>query len=176
MIEVEPENNEPKEIEHTVNLSPKRGSEQFLDVSRTVLRIKRTGLDARELRKLHLEPEVVEVQTDETEDDKAEDEHVLTLPGHSFFLVGYRIAVVTTCCTVLDGQIQTIAEMHQYEERNTERTDNCVPVSAEKTADGVVSFLAEHQRKVHAAVEKQEENQRCSTKRHDELTANRRIF
>ena len=118
----------------------------------------------------------VEVQHQETDDAETEHEHVLRVPVHAFFLTRHRVAVVTACRTVLNRQIQRVAEMHHYEEGQTERADEGIPVSSQQMTNRVVSLLREHHGQVHTAVEKQEEDQREASQAHDELTADRRVF
>jgi small GTP-binding protein len=103
-------------------------------------------------------------------DDEAEDEHVLTLPGHAVLFAAHLITVIAAGGTVLNRQIESVAEMHQHQKRYSQRTDDGVPVSAEQTADCVVSLFAEHQREVHTTMKKHEQHKCRSTEGHNELT------
>ena len=130
VVQVEPECAEPDEVEHAVHLSPDGLSEECLHVRCSVLRIESTGLNTRYFRELHLKPEVVEVQAEETENAETENEHVLRLPIHAFFLTCYGITVVTARCTVLDRQVERVAEMHQHQKGQTKCADEGIPVCA----------------------------------------------
>ena len=176
MVQVEPEGAEPNEVEHAVHLSPNGLGEEGFHVRCTVLRVKHTGLDACHLSELHLKPEIVEVQAEETEYAEAQHEHVLRFPFHAFFLTRHRITVVTTSRTVLDGQIKRVAEMHQYQESQTKGTDEGIPVSSQQMTNHVVSLLRENHSQVHTAMEQEEKHQRQACQAHNELTADRRVF
>ena len=54
--------------------------------------------DSEHLGKLHLGPEMGEMESDEAEDDDAEDQHVLGRPGVGSGLAGHLVALPTTAC------------------------------------------------------------------------------
>ncbi len=86
MDEVEPYCAEPDDIEDEDPPSAEGDIEQQVGIVLVVAY-------AEHLGELHLGPEVGEVEADETEDDNAEDEHVLGGPGVSCGLAGHFVTL-----------------------------------------------------------------------------------
>ena len=111
VYEVEPDGDEPNDIEDEDPPFAERGIQQEIGV---VLIIAHT----EHLGKLHLGPEMGEVEADETEDDNAEDEHILGGPGISFGLAGHFIALPASAgFHILPRQPAAIDDMDQETER-----------------------------------------------------------
>ena len=78
------------------------------------VRIVLESADTEHLGKLHLGPEMGEVEADESEDDKTEDQHVLGRPGVSVGLAGHFIALpAATGLDILPRQPATIDDMDE---------------------------------------------------------------
>lgn len=171
VVEVKPKRHEPDEVEDAINLTTNGCGEERLDISGTVLRVESAGVDACEFGKLHLEPEIVEVEHNETEHADAQHEHVLRLPVNAFLTRLDGITVVAARVAVLDGEPDGIREVDEHQQGKPEGTDDGIPVGAEHAANPVVGILGEDECEVHRTM-KQEKKYQCEAgNTHDELTA-----
>ena len=68
----------------------------------------------RQLGELHLEPEVVQVEQQESDNDDTQNEHVLRLPIHTFLTCLDGVTVVSACAIIKHCEVDCVAEMHQY--------------------------------------------------------------
>jgi len=74
--------------------------------------------DTEHLGQLHLGPEMGEVEADESDDDDAEDEHVLGRPGVGSGLAGHFVALpATTCFQVLPGEPASVDDVDDEAQR-----------------------------------------------------------
>jgi len=72
---------------------------------------------AEHLGQLHLGPEVGEMEADESDDDDAEDEHVLGGPGVGSGLAGHFVALPATACfQILPGQPASVDDVDEEAE------------------------------------------------------------
>ena len=107
VYEVEPDGGEPDEIEDEDPPFAERGIQQEV---RIVFEI----ADSKHLGQLHLGPEMGQVEADETEDDDAEDEHILGGPGIGFGLAGHFIALPASAgFHILPRQPASIDDVHE---------------------------------------------------------------
>ena len=83
MTEVEPQCNEPCEIQYAVHLTPDRSGEECFNEAGAIgwseLRYREVvrTQDVHDLGELHLEPEVSHVENEEADYDETEHQHVL---------------------------------------------------------------------------------------------------
>ena len=134
-------------------------------------------MNTSQFGKLHFEPEVVQVQQQETQHDNAEHEHVLALPVHTFLTCTDSITVVAAGTVVLDSQHDGITEVYEHTQCQHACAGYCVPVSAQHSANPVICLRSEqivnHQTQVHRTVEQQEQNKEQAGYTHNEFTADR---
>ena len=122
---MEPKCHKPNKVETTVDLSVDRRSEQCLHKGSTVGG--RNGLTAEgrylvhthKFRKLHLEPEIVEVKHDETDNNHTQHEHVLRFPFYALARRSNGITVVAARMAVLDGEPDGIRKVNDHKSRKT---------------------------------------------------------
>ena len=132
-------------------------------------------MHAGEFSELHLEPKVVEVKHNETEYADTEHQHVLRFPIYPFALCCNGIPVVAARMAVLDGEPDGIGKVNDHEHCEPHGSHEGIPVGTEHLANPVVGVFREDERKVHASVEEQEENQCEAGNTHYELTADGRV-
>ena len=170
MREVEPQGNDPHEIEHRVN----RAVECLLNPAKAIGG-SRCGGAASELGEHHVGPEVVEVEQKAYHDDKAEHQHVLRCPRHLGATACHLVALWATSPTVLSREDERVNDVAHCQEGKAKRSQYCVPVASQELAYHVVGIPREECGYVHAAVEGQEENEADASERHHHLSTNRRI-
>ena len=103
--EVEPDGGEPNEIEDEDPPFAERCVKQQI---RIVLEI----ANAEHLGELHLGPEMGQVEADETEDDDAENQHILGGPGVRFGLAGHFVALpAATRFHILPGKPASVEDV-----------------------------------------------------------------
>ena len=91
--------------------------------------------DTEHLGQLHLGPEMGEMEADESDDDDAEDKHVLGGPGIGGGFAGHLVALPTAAgLKVLPGQPATIDDMDEEAERKDRDHDGDESGAHEVTA------------------------------------------
>ena len=95
---------------------------------------------AGDFGELHLGPELDEMDYEESQDDDAENEHVLRRPLDSLRLAHHGITVGTACTTVLHGEHDRIEDVDEDEHCQDGRCCKSIPVGAEELADRVVGY------------------------------------
>ena len=150
--------------------------------------------DAEHFRKLHLGPEVGEVEADESDDDDAEDEHVLGRPGVGRGLARHFIALPATAgLEVLPGEPAAVDDMDeesQCEDRNHDGDEagaHEVAAELEETVAGREQLLVSERRavlpgegvddreEVDGPVKQEENDKECSSDALDEFLSDRRV-
>ena len=100
-----------------------------------------------ELLELHLSPEVVQVECDETENDNSENKHILCCPRTSLSLVCNCITLSTTSLVVTVRKNECVSDVHDETERKYRDHDSydrkCHEVASclEETVSAAVGAL-----------------------------------
>ena len=166
MRKVEPEGEEPNQVDHHV--VPLR--EGVLNQRSAVLRreAERIFMVSQHLDQLHLRPEVEQMEQQTAEDDPSQRKHVFRCPLHTLFLHGNGITLRTARLVVVHGQHQRINEVDQDTGDQHQRSDQRIPVGTQECADRVVRLGREDRHDVHRHVEEDKE--------HEETTGNAHFY
>ena len=173
MRKVEPEGEEPNQVDHHV--VPLR--EGVLNQRSAVLRreAERIFMVSQHLDQLHLRPEVEQMEQQTAEDDPSQRKHVFRCPLHTLFLHGNGITLRTARLVVVHGQHQRINEVDQDTGDQHQRSDQRIPVGTQECADRVVRLGREDRHDVHRHVEEDKEHEETTGNAHYQLLAKRRI-
>lgn len=163
MSQMEPENHKPDNVKST---DPDI-AESF---QKQAIRIRFNGAAGEELV-LHVKPEIVEVEPEAYDDQKAENDHVLGGPGIGFGLASACISFEAQAAAGLevldvdDNGVDDVDDEPECKDGNHEAYDR----SPHEFAGGIETVLAEYGNGIDDGVKRQEENHKQSGQAHDEL-------
>ena len=109
VVEMQPEGYEPDYVEHYHPPVAECGDKE---------RVRVFGLTSGELFQLHLRPEMGQVEREQSEDENAEDEHILGGPGIILRLAGDLVTLdAAPLGVVLDGEPYAVDDVDQESQR-----------------------------------------------------------
>jgi hypothetical protein len=108
----------------------------------------------KNLSKLHLCPELNEVNHKECDHNDAEHKHILGRPFHSGSSTGNGILVITTCTTVLKREPKSVEDVNDKESCKPHGCYKSVPVGSEKFAHSIIAHRPEQRDTIHQAVKR----------------------
>jgi len=155
--EVEPEGEEPHEVDHHVIPLREGVGDQRSAVRR--MESERVLVAAQYLHELHFSPEVEEVERQTAQNDEAQYEHVFRCPRHARFDYRYGVALIAARLEVLQGEDDRVDEVHDDAGRQHCGAGQSVPVGSEQRADHVVSLRRDDRHNVHGHVEENKEHE-----------------
>ena len=106
--------------------------------------------------KLHFGPELNHVHGEESHNNDAENKHVLRRPFHVGRDGGDVVAVVAASATVLDSEPQSVDNVNDEQCGEACGSNQCVPVSAQEAANGIVGGRPEDSHSIHQHVKSNE--------------------
>ena len=185
VVQMEPESNEPDNVEEEHPDVAEGLVEEGIGVV--------DGFFTHELLKLHLSPEMGEMEGEKSKNNDTENEHVLCRPGISLCLAGYLISLDTASfLVVFYREVNTIADMDKEAEGEDRDHDvdnrsgheiapelvESVACREEFVVEGGNSVFAiecvDDREEVNYAMKNKEEDKESSTYALDELLSDRR--
>ena len=171
--EVEPEGEEPHEVDHHVIPLREGVGDQRSAVG--CAEAQRILMAAHDFDELHFSPEIEQVECQAAQDDEAQYEHVFRSPFDARFHDRYGVALRTACLAVFERQDDGVDEVDDHACRQYERTGQRVPVGPQQCADHVVSLGRDDRHNVHGHVEEDKEHEEAPRHAHHQLLAERGI-
>ena len=151
VCKVEPQSSKPDNIESYIY----RACKSFDNVTCTIgntchyTRFNISAHHVKNLRQLHVCPEIDKMEAKTKNYNDTEDKHVLRSPRNSLWSLGNSIALITASLSVLHCENESIDEVKHYKNCKTCCSNQCIPISSQELTDSVVTFGADYSNQVH---------------------------